>query len=487
VSIANSLTATNLTIKPKAKLTLDAEKTLTSTAFTIESNATGTGTYIDNGTSTVTSSTVQNYLASARNWYLSSPVSGATTSAGNTYLKYVENGNNGTAWTPVNTGTSFTKMVGYIAQAPSANTINFTGTLNNGDQSITGLTSSGTAKVGFNLIGNPYPSYVNWDHAANTKTNVGASIWYRTKNNATTPVYVFDTYGASAGIGTNLNGLGDVTANIPPMQAFWVKVNAGQTGTVGFTNEARSHADNALPNNKFRVSSANNAMQKVLRLQVTNGTNSDEAIVLFNPNALNELDDYDSQKMSNGNVAIPEIYTTIGAEKFVINGMNNFNLDQKIPLGFSTGQLNLFTIKATQISNFDADTKIFLKDNLQNIEKELTVGSDYSFNSDVTSTENRFSLIFKSAASTTDLKNSYSNLDQDIIVFKNANNHITVQYVSNFYTGTSVSVYNSTGQKLITQNLTSTVTEINSPLSSGVYLVVVSNSVSHFTRKVTIN
>jgi hypothetical protein len=487
VSIANSLTATNLTIKPKAKLTLDAEKTLTSTSFTIESNATGTGTYIDNGTSTVTSSTVQNYLASARNWYLSSPVSGATTSAGNTYLKYVENGNNGTAWTPVNTGTIFTKMVGYIAQAPSANTISFTGTLNNGDQSITGLTSTGTAKVGFNLIGNPYPSYVNWDHAANTKTNVGASIWYRTKNNATTPVYVFDTYGASAGIGTNLNGLGDVTANIPPMQAFWVKVNAGQTGTVGFTNEARSHTDNALPNNKFRVSSANNTMQKVVRLQVSNGTNSDEAIVLFNPNALNELDDYDSQKMSNGNVAIPEIYTTIGAEKFVINGMNNFSLDQKIPLGFATGQLNLFTIKATQISNFDADTKIFLKDNLQNIEQELTIGSGYSFNSDVTSTENRFSLIFKSASATTDLKNWSNNFDQDIIVFKNADNHIMVQYVCNFYTGANVSVYNSTGQKLITQNLTSTVTDIDTPLSSGVYLVVVSNSVTHFTRKVTIN
>jgi hypothetical protein len=78
-------------------------------------------------------------------------------------------------------------------------------------------------------------------------------------------------------------------------------------------------------------------------------------------------------------------------------------------------------------------------------------------------------------------------LDQDIIVFKNANNHITVQYVGGFYTGTSVSVYNSTGQKLISHNLTSTVTDIDTPLSSGVYLVVVSNSLKHFTRKVTIN
>lgn len=487
VSIASNVTATNLTIKPKAKLTLDSGKTLTSTTFTIESDINGTGTYIDNGTSTITTATVQQYLASARNWYLSSPVSGASTSVGNTYWKYVENGNNGTTWTPVNTEVAYSNMVGYIALAPSANTLNFTGTLNNGQQSITGLTSSGTAKIGFNLVGNPYPSYVNWDDASNTKTNLGTTIWYRTKNNAPTPIYVFDTYNATAGIGTNQNGLGEVNGVIPPMQAFWVKVDATKTGTLTFTNAARSHADIASPNNKFRVQSAKNALQKVLRLQISNGTNSDETIVLFNSNALNELDDFDSPKMSNANVAIPEIYTTVGSDKLVINGMNNFSPDQKIALGFSTGQLNLFTIKAIQISNFDADTKIFIKDNLLNIEQELTLSSDYSFNSDVTSTDNRFSLIFKSASAITDLKNSTGSLEQDVVVSKNQKGQITVQYAGGFYGGASVSVYNASGQILIKHNLTSTLTEIDTPLSAGVYLVKVSNSVAHFTRKVTIN
>ncbi|MFZ4799255.1 MAG: hypothetical protein ACOYMA_17280, partial [Bacteroidia bacterium] len=83
-----------------------------------------------------------------------------------------------------------------------------------------------------------------------------------------------------------------------------------------------------------------NSTQQVLRLQVSNGTNNDEAIIIFNEDALNGYDDFDSPKMSNGNVAIPEIYTMAGSEQLVINGLNSITTNEVVPLGFYTGQAN---------------------------------------------------------------------------------------------------------------------------------------------------
>ncbi|MFZ4726625.1 MAG: hypothetical protein ACOYMD_14420, partial [Paludibacter sp.] len=83
-----------------------------------------------------------------------------------------------------------------------------------------------------------------------------------------------------------------------------------------------------------------NTIQQVLRLQVSNVTNNDEAIIIFNEDAQNGYDDFDSPKMSNANVAIPEIYTMAGSEQLVINGLNSITTNEVVPLGFYTGQAN---------------------------------------------------------------------------------------------------------------------------------------------------
>ena len=131
----------------------------------------------------------------------------------------------------------------------------------------------------------------------------------------------------------------------------------------------RSHGD--VTTNKLKAPSASKSVQQLLRLQVSNGTNSDETVVYFNPNASNGLDDYDSPKMTNANAAIPEIFTQVGTESLVINGLNNTASNRELPLGFTAGQASTFNIKATEISNFDSDTQIVLRDNLLNKEENL--------------------------------------------------------------------------------------------------------------------
>ena len=106
--------------------------------------------------------------------------------------------------------------------------------------------------------------------------------------------------------------------------------------------------------------------EKILRLEVSNGVNSDETVIRFNDDALNTYDQYDAQKMSNSSNTIPEIYTTADNTELAINGMSQPNQETEITLGFRTGESNNFTIKASELINFDDNTVLILKDNYLN-------------------------------------------------------------------------------------------------------------------------
>ena len=264
------------------------------------------------------------------------------------------------------------------------------------------------------------------------------------------------------------------------MQAFWVKVTYGNTtGSVSFTNAMRSINDVTLTTNKLKVPALET--QQLLRLQVSNGTNSDETVIAFNANASDSFDNYDSPKMSNNNVAIPEIYTLAGTEKVAINGMKNI---ATMPLGFTTGETNSFSIKATEISNFDADTKVILKDNLLNTEQDITDGTAYSFTSDASTGISRFSIVFKTVSITTGIDNNFVG-DLNVNIFKNSNGLITIN--RNDASHGFVTVSNAIGQNLINAQTTGTSTVINKTFSSGVYFVTLNVAGNKTTKKVIIN
>jgi hypothetical protein len=186
--------------------------------------------------------------------------------------------------------------------------------------------------------------------------------------------------------------------------------------------------------------------------------------------------------MTNGNKTIPEICTIVGDEHLVINGLNNIQSNMNIPIGFTTGQSNTFTIKAAELSNFDSDTKVYLKDNLLNKEQELTTDSSYCFKSDTVTASTRFSIIFKSTNTTTGLSSSASYLAD--LIYKNANNQITVNCQGSISNDAVVSVYNSVGQKLLTDQITCSETVINTVFTPGVYVVSVCNSGKVTTQRV---
>lgn len=474
-TVDNDINLANVTVNSGAKLTVNQGKSLNVGTLTLESGVNGTATVVDAGTLATTTANVKQYLTSGRNWYVSSPVTGASASVLNTGTSVVYYNEPEARW---DTETSSLQVgKGYITvNTASTGTVSFSGTLNSGEKTVALTRTAGKAKEGFNLIGNPFPSYLNAMTAINGQTNIEKTIWYRTRNGSNS--YVFDAVNTTTGVGTNNNGSGDVTGIIPPLQAFWVRVATGNSSaSLTFDNSMRSHESGT---NRLKVPVSKSLEQKVLRLQVSNGINSDEAIILFNPNASNVFDDYDSPKMTNANVVIPEIYTMAGTEQVVINGLNSIPYDTEIPLGFTTGQTNTFTIRATQFNNFETATKIILRDKQLNIERNLTL-DDYAFTSDSIATIGRFAIIFKATSETTGFDLTGNNL---IWVSINANSQLVIN--GDIKGESIVTVYNAVGQKLVENELSENSKVIQKPLQAGVYLITVNNAGKTINQKVII-
>ena len=490
LTIGADRTIHNISIERGGKVTLNDGYSLIVNDININSDANGTGTFVDknatnaHGLTVNGTSTVQQYVTSTakgvtgRNWYVSSPVSAAvsstiTTATTNDLVSYNETTG---GWD--NAGSTMGIMKGYIAISPAQNTtlVFSGGSLNTGSQSVSNLSYAGATKKGFNLIGNPYPSYLDWD--LGTVSNVLTSVWYRSKS---TGAYLFQTYNTLGGLPTATNG---GTNLIPPMQAFWVRATSA-TNSVSFDNTMRSHQDQTVATNRLKSPSKANALQQVLRLAVSNGVNTDETVLYSNPNALNGADNYDSPKMTNANIAIPELYTLVEGEQMVINGLNTIPYDTEIPLGFTTGQTNSFTIKASLISNFDAGTQILLKDyqDINNpVTTDLSDGSNYAFTSDATSNNtNRFTLTFRAPSVSTGINPENNNNiwisthDGQLVVNGNSNSE------------TIVSVYNAIGQKIASQRMTESTKALNTKLATGVYMVAVSNAGKNITKKIIID
>ncbi|MCX6269234.1 MAG: hypothetical protein NTW16_18100 [Bacteroidetes bacterium] len=183
----------NLKIEADASLTIPALNYLTVSGsltnnagvggLVLNSDATGTGSLI-NGTVTVPA-TVNRYITGiSQAWHLlSSPVAGQAISGGFTpapatsydfYAWYETTGEwvnfkstSGTSWNTANGSTNFSGGKGYLIEYLALNpTKQFQGNLNAGTVSPA-ITKSGTGVYKYyNLVGNPYPSAIDWKAAS---------------------------------------------------------------------------------------------------------------------------------------------------------------------------------------------------------------------------------------------------------------------------------------------------------------------------------
>jgi len=427
----------------------------------IESDVTtnGDGSLITYGTVTGTAS-VKRFLAADRYWYVSQPITSATANVFlHTWLfTYNETGS---AWNPFieDETTPLVVMKGYAVWTSSINpwhqgwdpvgdtTVAYTGTLNTGTIS-TPLTKGG---AGWNFVGNPYPSSVDWDAAGWTKTSIVTNTYY---------AWTGTTYASYNGSGGTNGG----TRYIPPAQGFFVQASAA--GTLGVTNAVRTHSTQ-----DFWKSDEN--MMNRLSMTVSNGDLNDETVIYFNENATSGLDyEYDATKLMAP--ASPQAYTMLADEPMAINTFNNTAQTPTVILGVNAPETGDYTISASNIESFDASTPIFLEDLLTGQKINLREMSTYAFTSGEGNSE-RFVVHF------TEYQGISDNPLSDVNSIYAVNRDIYVYF--NDVKG-EISIYNILGQEISRTGAVNGLNMISVPQGNAVYIVKVITDNAAVTKKV---
>ncbi len=492
-TVSSSSTAANMTINPLGKLTLNDGITLSATKLFINSvSASETGTFVDKnatGGLTVSGTTeVQQYLTGAggatpnnRFWYMSNPVYNGSSSIFdlanvNPASKLWSYSETGHAYLPITTTTALIVGTGYTVRLGANKTVTFSGEyLNTGNKSIS-VTRQNDAneKRGYNLVGNPYASYVNLALADNP--NIETSIWYRTMLSSGSGM-AYDTYNISNGNWVSGSGNGAISAFIPPMQAFWVKVkNPGNT-TVEFKQANRSH-QTGIALRKAEVSDA-----QTLRLQVSNGSFKDEALICFYPHAMDVFDNCDSHKLSNDNPSYPEIFTLAGNEEVAINGLAPLVGSKEVALGFRTGKEGTFVIKATELNELGDGSKVILVDKLLGLEQNLTEEDEYTFTSAIASGSSRFSLLFSKVATSL----NPLNVKPTFTVVNGQNGSILVRLVNLDASSTTFNLYALSGQLLQSSAAIGAESNWQTNLNKGMYMLEVIGKNFTGRKKIIVN
>jgi hypothetical protein len=294
-------------------------------------------------------------------------------------------------------------------------------------------------------------------------------MYYRTHQGSS---MLYDTYNAVNSIGTNNNLGGAVTGAIPPTQAFWVRVDAdGNTGELDFTNAMRSHG---TLSGIYRMA----AEEGTVRIALSNGTNSDEEIIFFDPSAQDAYDAYDSQKFWAG-ASVPQLYTTVGTDSLVINGLSSIAANSVVDLGVKLPAVGEYTFDATSIT---LNENVHLEDRYLGIFQDLNAEPTYAFTSSVAGNiPTRFALHFGMAVTGIE--------DGEVMksrVYTSSGNQLNIILSENIENG-SVQVLDMTGRVVRSANLNASRTTLDMNTATGVYLIRVETEKGTDTHRIVIN
>ncbi|MCX6266583.1 MAG: T9SS type A sorting domain-containing protein [Bacteroidetes bacterium] len=486
----------NLTIEPSSSVTINSGKALT-VEGSLNNYAGASGLVIASGASLITNGTVsgnaivERYMTgAAESWHLlSSPVAVQSISgdfipsgtypdgSGYDFFTWYEtsgtwvNFKNSTVaptWSTANTNDNFAVGRGYLVEYQSANpSKQFQGSLNTGPVTYS-MTSSGTGPYkGYNLVGNPYASSIDWKAASGwtrnfVVQNVGGgydmSIW----NDADGQYGTFNSDGTS--------GTHGVTQYIPIGQGFMVKADA--TGDLVMDNGIRVH--NTQPFLKSAEEISN-----ILRMKVSGNANtySDEMVVEFG----HPLNTGGAEKMFSFYESAPSLYT--------VKPTGNYSVDFRgepgavtIPVSFKAGADGNYTITASQLESFTTSTMISLEDKQAAKTQNLMQNPVYSFTSSKNDQTDRFLLHFGGTFSVNDKDKVYP------VNIYAAGSSVFIANDSGASLKGEVTVFNLIGQPVLHREFNgSPLTRIDLNVKTGYYLVKVITGDHAFSSKVFVN
>jgi hypothetical protein len=384
--------------------------------LTLVSTPSQTALIDGSGTGDVTGNvTMQRYLASGFGYkYFSSPFKDAIVGQFSSYVdlaasfptffRYDEN-RLSSGWVNYsNPSGSLVPLTGYAANFGTTSSpviVNIQGLVNNKTLNLLSLTNSNKPyTLGFNLVGNPYPSPIDWDAATGwTKTNIDNAVYFFNASSDGGNFNANDTLKYQGTYSSYINGVrsGNGDNIIASMQGFFVHVSDGSypvVASLGVTNAVRTTDLNPL------FKSALIDSRSIFRIAANFDTGNvveDPAVIYFDEMATLSFDKgKDALKMMNTDSRVPNLYVLSKDDKQLsISGMP-YPVDSitRILLGLKTRMDGPVNFNVLNMDQMPAGMFVYLMDASTNVSQDLKFNPKYSTYLKAGNYENRFSLIF---------------------------------------------------------------------------------------------
>lgn len=493
----------NLTVESGASVTVNAGQDLTITGnlnqeglLTLESTATTYASLIVNGISTGNVDYKRHVNLATANDLISAPVTGQTfgdfstanptiyqNPANNTEKLFGGFNNDTNLYAtydiaiPSEAAIILTPGIGYRAGSTNNSTFTFTGTVNN--KTVTTPIKIGAFPSRWNLIGNPYPSYLKVEDFINTNTAV--------MDPTTVALYGFnnETDSGATGIWTiyNLNTIG-TNPLITPGQGFYVAAASTTPTNISFSPSMRSIGSS---DDFIQGKSASENLN--LKLQITNSTKTFSTDFYFNNNSTLGLDPgYDAAVFGSSAPSFAIYSHLIEANTGRAMAIQSLNTKSStnavVPLGINTKAGDEVTLRIAK-SNLPENIFVYLEDNVTNKITLLNeVNYTFTTTEDLAST-GRFYLNFKTSKVLTVDDNLQK--ENGLQLYTTPNN---ILFINGQINETStIYLFNIQGKKVMTRQIkTNNIsTQIDlSQYNSGIYIVQVKNNLINKTKKVII-
>ncbi len=251
-------------------------------------------------------------------------------------------------------------------------TIDVDGAIYSGAQSlpITFTNNGDASSDGWNLVGNPYPSAIDWDASGWTKTNMSNAVYIWDAATAQYSSYV-------AGVGTNGG-----TGVIPSTQSFFV-IASGSSPALAIAETVKTSASGTFKTMRT---------EGVLSLNMKLGNYSDETALVWNNEAQATFEkERDAYKMASQVDAAPFMATvSTDGQDLSINNLFTTNDELIVPLKMESSEGGVCQLKWNGLSI--EGYSIVLEDKLTNTIYDLSMASEKKFNITAQSDDARFQI-----------------------------------------------------------------------------------------------
>ncbi|MEF3077583.1 T9SS type A sorting domain-containing protein [Winogradskyella poriferorum] len=502
VAVLNSDVSLNdVVINPGAGLEVASGATLTVNSLTLESVSTSYSSLILDGsiTGTVTyNRSVNSFTNDATNNdndLISAPVTGqafgsfdsanANLLASGSTRAFAPFNNNTDVYenydATTNAATTLDAATGYRAATTDRATLTFTGTANTGDVIKDITIGAGASYAEWNLIGNPYPSYIDAEafltHVVSTQTSGERNIDLM---ESASGIYGYDG-NASDGwkIITLANASGEL---ISPGQGFFIAADGNDVlaHDIEFTPAMRTTGSS----DDF-IAGRNSSSLTFLELNASTANNNYNTEFYFNSNASQGLDSGYDAVIWGGSAPSFAIYSHLVQDNtglpIALQALSDTDYTNvTIPLGVNAnqGEQLTFSISETTLPN---TVNVYLEDNLSNTFTLLNT-SDYILtpNTNLMGTGRFYIHFTNTTLSTTE------NVFDSLTIYADQTNR-SIYIAGEVSENTVAKVYDIQGRlissKTLTTNLRLQSIDVNN-INPGVYIVELSNTSQNKTQKV---